>query len=285
MATIISIMEDIDTITPIIKNKYVSYDELQLLVNKIESFLEMGKKSMNSMMSDTHYGLDILFPAMDHLKLFLEESDLGAISLVSKTLSNLMVNYFTQFKIDFYILQHYISNNNYKYNVDINFIVQEKKFSISKNIKTIMHKKLYSLIGRDEYIKLHGKSLYRFSKDDFIYLYYKGNEIRDYNNIICIFCEKLNFYHREHSHCAFEYHNNAIIKYPNFEKITDISSYFACENNVCPELEYLAIENLKKNMPTKMKFTCKGVYVDDARYLCALCGIKKHIHDIYTEKK
>ncbi len=285
MTTITSIIKNIDKITPIIKNKYVSYDELQLLVNKTELFLKVAKNSMNSMLCDTHYGLDLLFPAMDHLKLFLKESDLGVIALISKTLYNLMVKHFTQCKIDISILQHYISNDSYKYNVDIDFVVQERKFSVPINIKSITHKKLQNLIGRDEYLKLYGKLHYRFSKDDYINMFSKKNQIGLYNNVLCFFCEKPNLYHKEHSHCAFEYHSNAKIKYPDFEKITEIIQYMPVENNICPELEYLAIENLKINMPTKMKFTCKGVYSDDRNNLCSKCGIKKHIHDIYVEKK
>jgi hypothetical protein len=284
MTTITSIIKDIDTISPNIKNKYVSLDELQLLQDKMETFLEIITTSKNSILRDKHYGLDVIFPAMDHLKLFLDVEDLGAIALVSKTLYDLMVKQFTHFNIDVYILNHYISNKIYDYDVNINFIVQGQPISVPINIDLISHRKLRMLIGHKKYILLKGgyKAL---SKDDFIYVFNKNKEIRTYNTVICIFCEKLNLYHDEHTHCALEYHNNSPIKYTNFENITTFGRYLIKTNPICPELEFIALQNLKKNIPIKMKSTCKGVYTDGDIDRCLKCGIKKHIHLLYTQKK
>ncbi len=282
MTTITSIISNIDKITPIIKNKYISYDELQLLQDNIEPFLQMIINSKNSIASNLHVGLDILFPAMDHLKLFLEESDLGSIALVSKTLYNLMIKHFTQFKIDVSILHHYMSNDNYKYNVDVNFFVQGQKLLVPINAQVIAHKKARTLFGYKKYLENGG--YYKCFKDDFIHDFNKEGEIRNYNTIVCIFCEKPNLYHDEHTHCAFEYYNNDWIKYPNFDKITNIARYKIKYNCICPELEYLTLQNLKINMPTKMKFTCKGIYNEGKNNTCSKCGILQHIHDIYEKK-
>ncbi len=282
---ITAIIKEINTITPIIKNKYISYDDLNNLISNMELFLKMAITSKNSMLSDLHVGLDVIFPAIDHLKLFLGKPDLGAIALVSKTLYDLMIKQFTQVKTDIFILQHYITNKNYDHDVNVNFVVNGQQVLVPINASAIAHKKLRILIGHTKYLKLYKKVGYSFFKDDFIYNFYKGNKIKIYDSILCIFCQKLNFYHSEHLYCAFEYHNNAEKKYPEFEKITTFVGYNMPLNNICPELEYLAIENLKINMPSAMKYSCKGVYNGGKNNTCSKCGIKKHIHDIYVEKK
>lgn len=232
-----------------------------------------------------HVGLDVIFPAMDHLKLFLGEPDLGAIALVSKTLHNLMIKQFTQVKTDVFILQHYITNKNYDYDVNVNFVVNGEQISVPMDVTTIAHKKLRILIGQKKHNKLYKKDLHDFSKDNLIRTFYKKKRIEIYDTIICVFCEKPNFYHEEHKYCAYEYHNTAKKKYPDFEKITKYVDYNVIVNFIRPDLEYIALRNLKANMPIKMKYTCKGVYVVGNHDTCSKCGIYKHIHDIYVEKK
>ncbi len=175
-----------------------------------------------------------------------------------------------------------MANDKYDYNVNVNFIVQEQKLLVPINAQVIAHKKLRMLLGRNKYFEAGG--MYKSFKDDFIHDYDIKKEIRIYDTVVCIFCEKPNLYNDEHTHCAFEYHNNTSIKYPDFEKIINIKGYTIKYNHICPELEYFTLHNLKINMPTKMKFTCKGVYVDGKNNTCTQCGILKHIHNIYEKK-
>ncbi len=290
MSTLTSIVKGINEITPTIKNKYVSYDDLNELICNMESFLKIAIASKNSMLSDLHYGLDILFPAMDHLKLFLEETDLGAIALVSKTLYNLMIKQFTQVKTEVFILHHYISHPNYDYDVNVNFIVDGQQISVPIGVTSVAQKRLRILIGHTNHNKFCNKKckkgLNDFSKNDLIKSFNKKKRIELYDTILCVFCEKPNFYYEEHSYCAYEYNNNTSNeKYPDFRKITKISKYNVIFNFINPGLEHVALQNLKTNMPTKMKYTCKGVYVEGKHDTCSKCGIFKHIHDIYVEKK
>jgi len=281
MTSIDTLTNYIDTITPTIKNKYVAYNDLNLLIEKMGSLLKVTIDSKNSILSEPHYGLDIIFPAIHYLKLFLDEEDLGSIALVSKKLYNLMVSNFTQLKVDICILHHYIKNSVYDYDVNINFVVEGQNLLVPINISDIANKKLRILIGYEGYWQLYKDVRSSYFRDDYIELYHETKEIRYYDTIVCIFCKKLNLYRDEHTHCAFEYYENTSNKYPDFENIKNIQFFDHGYINIFPELEYYAIQKLKTKMPIKMKYTCKGLYTEGIDYSCSQCGINENIHNIY----
>lgn len=52
--------------------------------------------------------LEIIFPAISHLKLFLTDAAMGTIALLSKTFYNGMVSNYGQLNVDIFITKHYI---------------------------------------------------------------------------------------------------------------------------------------------------------------------------------
>ncbi len=222
---IIKIMRALDDIQHPIKNKYVQVDELTNFIEKTEKILKMAIDSRNFLLTNTQPSLDVIFPAMDHLKLFITDADMGAIALVSKNLYNLMFSHYGESNVDIFITKHYIDNDAYDYSVDVNYNTMVPK-DINKNnhiqqygelpkdsfhfipdtyiegkmslkVKIIALKKLRKLIGPELY---YSEYKIVFFKDDIIYLYLKYNEEKiPYNSKVCMFCYRSCC--RNHEYC------------------------------------------------------------------------------------
>ncbi len=282
MTSITKIINDIDTIRNPVKNGYVACDDLDILIINLDSLLKSAVNAKNRMILSPHYSLDVLFPAIEHLRLFLNSEDLGAIALVSKTLYNLMVLNFTQLQTEIFILEHYVANYVYfKSYANIDFIVNNQKITIPLNIRMIKFKQIRMLIGFEKYQQLYGRNPHRFFKDDFIISMIQNDEIGYYQTILCIFCEKPNLCYEDHKNCAIDYQKISPIKCQNFENIKSGKHYTLSINYLHPELEYLAIQHLKENMPNAMKITCKGKYYDGYNQTCFKCSMFKHVHTLY----
>jgi hypothetical protein len=241
-----TLITNIDNITLSIKNRYVSHDELDMLINKLDTLLNISIQSKKLLSTGPHYGLDVIFPAMEHLKLFLYMEDLGSIALVSKTLYDLMVINFTQLQIDICILKYYIKMC--KYDVNINFVVFGQELSVPIPVNIIALQKLRLLIGFDEYFKNYNyillksdfvslkKVKVRFLNDD-MFMEYTNMVLNDFVNLNwCIHCETIVTNWCEHRQCEYKYQKNddkcqpgKYIKY------------------LQPELQYYAVKQLKEN--------------------------------------
>ncbi len=284
MTSITKIIGEINVIKNPVKNGYISIKDLDILIENLGPLLDSAINAKNRMITTPHYGLDVIFPAINHLILFLDAEDLGSIALVSKTLHNLMVSNFTQLQTEIFILQHYVGNHAYNFNINIDFLVNDKKITIPLNIKMIKFKQIRKMVGYEKFQQLYGQNPHRFFRDDYISQMSKNNEISYYRTILCLFCEKPNLYYEDHKNCAANYNENSPIKYSNFDNIKIVRHYNLTINYLHPELEYLAIQILKQNMPDKMKKTCNGIFVDRGDEICQKCGIFKHIHDLYKKK-
>ncbi len=290
MSIITSAIQTIKNIGPIIKNKYISYEDLDTMINELDLLLKISIQSKYSMLTEPNYGLDVIFPAINHLTLFLDAEDLGSIALVSKTLHNLMVINFGQKQTNIFIAEHYISNKKYNYKVNIDFIVDEQKLSIPINVKTIFHKKLRILIGHEKYFELYDKI---FFKDDIIYLINKNEGVTTYYTFVCLFCENPNYDENEHKSCLMNYYEQSSFNYPDFEnhlnkfhRSYDCSSYNYYKNYICPEKEYLIMERLKNNTPTQIIETCNkefdGIgYIPYGNKNCSRCNYPYMMHTSY----
>ncbi len=224
---IVKAIQILDDIQQPIKNKYVTIDDLATYIEKTEKILKLAKESMDFLLTNTQPSLDVIFPAMDHLKLFLSDVDRGAIALVSKNLYNLMISHFGESNVDIFIAKHYIDNDAYDYSVDVNYNTMVPR-DINKNnyiqkygglshslhcvvdvyikgkfplkVKTIARKRLRKLIGQELYFSEH-KIV--FSKEDIMYLYLKYNELIPYNSKVCIFCYNFDCNHRRYCYVEF----------------------------------------------------------------------------------
>ncbi len=204
MTSIDKLIKYIDNISPYIKNKYATPDDLDILINKLDTLLNISKCSKNLLSIEQHYGLDVIFPAIEHLQLFLNVEDLGALALVSKTLYDLMVINFTQFKIDIYILKYYIKTC--KYDVNINFVVYGQELSVPIPANIIALQKLRLIIGFEEYYKTYR---YILLKSDHIILNNPNPEyLTDIKELDwCIDCQTIILKWCDHRVC-FSKHNN-----------------------------------------------------------------------------
>ncbi len=246
MTSIDSLITNIDNITSSIKNRYVSHHDLDILINKLDTLLKVSLQSKNLFAIEKHYGLDVIFPAIEHLKLFLDVEDLGAIALVSKTLYDLIVMNFTKLRTDIYILKYYIKNN--KYDVNINFIVKGQQLLVPIPANIIALQKLRLIIGFEEYFKTYNYILLKsdlvslkntrlqFLNDD-MFMEYVNVVLEDFNNLNwCIDCEIIVTNCCEHWMCGRKYRNN----------------YYKCQppkyiKYLQPELQYYATKQLKEN--------------------------------------
>ncbi len=138
-----------------IKNKYVALDDLTTYIEKTENLLKLAIELRNFLLTNTQPSLDVIFPAMDHLKLFIPDIDKGAIALVSKTLHKLMVLHFGESNVDIFIAKHYIDNDAYDYFVDVNFhTMVPKDINIKNHIQQFT--KLPKGITPDNYGQQYG---------------------------------------------------------------------------------------------------------------------------------
>ncbi len=225
---IIKAIKILDDIHQPIKNKYVGIDELTTFIEKTEILLKLAIESKNFLLTNILPSLDVIFPAIDHLKLFLSDADMGAIALVSKNLYNLMISNYGKLNVDIYIAKHYIDNDAYDYSVDVNYHTMVPKDinhnnhirqygELPKNefhhirntfikgkiplkVKTIALKRLRKLIGAELYFSEH-KII--FFKDDIMYLYDKYEETIPDNSKVCMFCYNLKC--RRHGFCYQEF--------------------------------------------------------------------------------
>jgi hypothetical protein len=104
---IIKVMKLLDEIHLPIKHKYVGIEDLKNFIEKTEILLKLDIESMDYLLTNKLPSLDIIFPAIEHLNLFLSDADIGAIALVSTNLHNLMVSNFGKLKIDICVAKHY----------------------------------------------------------------------------------------------------------------------------------------------------------------------------------
>lgn len=184
-----------------------------------------------------------IFPAIDHLKQYLMEIDIGAIALSSKTLYNLILLNFKQFQTDISIIKHYIHNPHYYKSINIDFIVHEQKLSVPIPKFIIALKKLRILIGQEEFFKSYN---YIFFKKDLIYNK-KHFIIQDF--CVCPFCEKF-IESGKHADCW------------GVDREIELNTRREnMKNYVCPELEYYVMHN-EQVMPKKMEYKCHGKFIN-----------------------
>ncbi len=265
MTSINTLIAYIDNIYTSIKNRYVSHDDLDILINKLDTLLKISLKSKNLFLTELHYGLDTLFPAIEHLKLFLDVEDLGAIALVSKTIYNLMVINFTKLQTEIYILKYYIKNC--KYDVNINFVVKGQKLLVPIPANIIALKKLRLTIGFEEYFKTYNHILLRA---DFVYLNNIQNRVQfinddmftEYINVVlgdfnnsnwCIDCETIVTNWCGHRRCERKYEDNYYQpQVPKYIKYLQ------------PEMQFYATKQLEENY--EFDRICKNCYYNHTIY-------------------
>ena len=228
---IIKAMQVLDDIHKPIKNKYVGIDDLTNFIEKTEILLQLAIDSKNFLLTNIIPSLNVIFPAIEHLNLFLSDADIGALALVSTNLYDLLISTYGELKIDICIAKHHIENDAYDYSVDVNFctlipsntdqndliqkigefakegpyFVQDThiKSKIPLKVKTIALKRLRKLIGQDLYFSEH-KII--FFKDDIMYLYDKYEEIIPNNSKVCMFCYTSNS--GDHGPCYLKFIND-----------------------------------------------------------------------------
>ena len=118
------LLQSMKDIYPIIQNKYISVEELKNIITEMNLLLYVSIKSFDYMSNTTSLGLDVLFPVLEHLVLFISQADIGALALVSKTLYDQLSLTCTSQKIEICILYHYIHNDIYNKEVNIKFITK-----------------------------------------------------------------------------------------------------------------------------------------------------------------
>ncbi len=250
MTSIDKLIEYIDKISPYIKNKYATPDDLDILINKLDTLLNISIQSKKLLVIEQHYGLDVIFPAIEHLKLFLDDEDLGALALVSKTLYDLMVINFTQFKIDICILKHYIKSC--KYDVNIKFVVFGQHLFVPIPANIIALQKLRLIIGFDEYFKTYN---YILLKTDFVTLNNPNPEwLIDIKDLVwCIDCQTIILKWCDHHKC---YKNHKCgIKHKSFKFI----------GYLYPEMQYYASKQIADNYKPTV--------------ICADCDYKHYLYE------
>ena len=216
------IISSLKKLTPTIKNKYVSHDNLAMLIGELNELLVIAQTSQDEMLIGPHVGLDIIFPAIGHLKLYLDDWDLGAIALTSKTLYNLMVLNFTELVTTINILKHYILGNYYSHIVNIKY---NDELFVPIPVNIIMHRQLRNIVGCEEYFEItipkgHGHcNGYAFYFDDILHCHKKNNITINLMNLVCVFCKKFK-YDNDHANCAIDYYGDCLLVYKNLSKST-----------------------------------------------------------------
>lgn len=295
---IIDTIKKYDNICSIINNKYVNIDELKTFIMKTELLLDIAKKTMEYLKSTPQLGLEIIFPVIEHLKLFLTDADMGTIALVSKTLYNLMVSNYGQLNIEIFIAKHYIDNVAYNYNIykefyvprrygdgfrndsvvrfgrNNNIISEETTIVMPLHIKLIALKKLRQLLGPELYFVEH-KII--FFKSDIIHLH-KHKYALDEQMGVCVFCginkkcDCVSSYISDHEFkLKFKDHIKTLQDDSEFKKYIHDKSVSFLNNNECA----LCGENMEgvckvnyDELPGDGIIGCKSLY--EAKYSCFL---------------
>ncbi len=185
----------------VIKNGYVSDENLTMLISNLEPLLESVIQSKKIIQNNV--GLDMIFPAMDHLKIFCDGPDLGSMALVSKSFYDLMVQKYGQTQTELYVLEHYFNHDEYHGKVsNINLSFGNEMATLPIDLNIINQKKLRKLIGPKEYFENND---YLFFKSDIMYLADMFNQgicvelcIPDR---ICIFCGEIKSMNNTHVNC------------------------------------------------------------------------------------
>lgn len=288
------IILSLKNITPTIKNKYVSHDNLAMLIGELNELLVIAQTSQDEMLIGHHVGLDIIFPAIGHLKLYLDSWDWGAIALTSKTLYNLMVLNFTELVTTINILKHYILGNYYSHIVNIKF---NDELFVPIPVNIIMHRQLGNIVGCKEYFEItiphrHGHCTgYAFYLDDILHCYkIKNNITINLMNLVCVFCKKFK-YDNNHDNCANDYYgeeitipdrvHNGILKpmCHNYRGSNALKTKY-----MFPELEYIE-KNKKHKMLDEMRGTCNGKFNKDiyTNNVCSSCHTLAFYHNLNYE--
>lgn len=217
--------------------------------------------------------------ALDHLQIYFDNTSFGAISLVSKSHHQMIVEKFGTEKTEIFILEHYIQHPIYSKlsanikSTHLNEIINHK---ISLNI--IAKKKLRKIIGPELFFKSHTELF--FESD----LEYMG--ILHQNGIctklmvpatVCVFCREIKSFKNMHSNCYDIYHMEHFphvnrgktvsfgIKTPNIldENFMEISNCMCNKSKkimycyLCPELIELVKINYEKYFGLKTVFDTK----------------------------
>jgi hypothetical protein len=292
--SISNIITSLKTITPTIKNKYVSHHDLKMLIGELNELLVIAQTSQDEMIGEPHVGLDVIFPAIGNLKLYLNSWDLGAIALTSKTLYDLMVLNFTELVTSINILKHYILGNHYYHIVNIKF---NDELFVPIPVNIIMHRQLRNIIGCEEYFKIiipnghYHCTGYAFYMEDILHCYkIKNNITIDLLNLVCVFCKKFK-YDNDHNNCAIDYYgeeftkiiilNNDVLRpmYHNYRGSNTLKTKY-----MFPELEHIE-KNKKHKMLDKMKDTCNGKFNKDicVNKQCPSCHTLTFYHNLNYE--
>lgn len=258
-----------------LSTNYIALHDLDGLINRLTSLLTSTIESRDRVLNGFCPCLSFIFPAFDNLRLFISDSDMGAIALVSKSLYQLIIAKYTDYQTQIYILKHYIDS--YNYDVDIDFVVDNQKISVPISIRDISKRKLRILIGPESYFKIY-KTI--FFKNDVLY---ELGRIKAFhqnittNSLVCIFCKNNKTIENDHKSCMID--NQICINNSGYILLVKCDKIY-------PELEYIAKNNNKNNMPEHMKNTCNGNYQPRLGYhkshrfteLCCRCDLPYFIH-------
>ena len=148
-----------------------------------------------------HLGLDIIFPAIDHLKLYLSDADMGSIAMVSKKLYQLITSHYTAFQVELFITEYNILHADSYAKINIEFYINGQKILVPIPSKTIPIRKLRILLGPElffkreyDYIFFTEDIIYKLKKYDFCYDIY-------INTLVCVFCRKVKDINDDHELC------------------------------------------------------------------------------------
>lgn len=250
-----SILKGLDEMNPIVKNGYISHKDLDVLMTKLEKLSQIATQTKVKFLTTPSIGLDVIFPAIHTVKLFLDASNAGSLALVSKTMYESMVLNFTQSEIDLYILMYYILNPKCTYNVNIEFAVDGKDILVPIPANIIALRRLRFTMTREEYFETYEHA---FFKEDVVYLAY--NKQNSFQRIfrVCVFCKE--FLDSEyHYTCEKKYHESSSAKNGNCRQEDWTKRHKYNINYVCPELEYL-VDHTKQKMPLSMIHKCGGQF-------------------------
>lgn len=263
-----------------IKNKYISIADLNLFIDELEPILKSAINSRDTILNGFHPSLDIIFPAMSHLKLFLTDWEMGSLLLVSKKIYQSMVTECGQLQVDICIIEYYLKDIA-KSTINIDFNVQDKIIAVPISSSIIAKRKLRIAIGPKLFFEKYN---HIFFSADIEYLINKEKSANIvFSTLVCIFCGKTKNINDDHRLCLGTHIKNITtdilptIPHYSFEK-----EHIKKDNFVYPQLELIANEYRKKNMPERMLTTCKGrfSYTGQPAYSkpCYKCKLPYFIH-------
>jgi hypothetical protein len=184
-----------------VKLGYLPLNSLSILIDQMFIILPLAMEKKSEIKNKLYPTLCTIAPALDELRIHLDDATLGAITLISKSHYAMIWSKFGQFELECFLSRHYIRHPSYsKKSTE----VQTKHGATNVPLNIIAMRKLRRLIGPEAYFKECNEL---FFQEDLEYVYQFSNVVLRIPRTVCVFCEEIETSQNKHDLCHYSYAN------------------------------------------------------------------------------